>query len=233
MRPVERGENTTVFSEYQEAKRLLIDRLGMYCSYCERRLSGGLAVEHILPKGNPDYAHLELQWGNFLLSCINCNSHKKTIAKTVLDKYFWVHLDNTFMALQYLPGGRVAINSNLDEAQQQKAARTIAMFKLDLCPPEDLETRDPKARDLRWMERKFVWELAQEEWQELQTDDSASRRNSIVKLAVSRGFWSVWMTVFKDDPDMLERFINAFAGTAKSCFDPVTFQPIPRVGGAI
>ncbi len=232
MRPVERGENTKVFAEYQEAKRDLIDRLGAYCSYCERPMSGGLAVEHILPKGDAEYFSLELVWGNFLLSCINCNSHKKGIAKTVLDEYFWVHLDNTFMVLEYLSGGRVAINPNLDDTQKKKAARTIAMFKLDLCPPEDLETRDPKARDLRWLNRKNVWEVAQEERQELVQENTASRRNATAKIAVSRGFWSVWMTVFKDDPDMLERFIKAFPGTA-NCFDPITFQPTARVAGAI
>jgi uncharacterized protein (TIGR02646 family) len=233
MRPVQRGANHTVFAEYQEAKRDLIDRLGSYCSYCERLLPGGLAVEHILPYSNPEYSHLELNWENFLLSCINCNSHKKIIAKIVLDEYFWVHLDNTFLVLEYLSGGRIAVNPNLNEAQKQKATKTIAMFKLDLCPPEDLETRDPKARDLRWMQRKNVWELAQEERQELLTETSPSRRKATVEIAKSRGFWSIWMTVFKDDPDMLERLINAFAGTAKSCFDPVTFQPVPRVGGAI
>lgn len=36
-----------------------------------------------------------------------------------------------------------------------------------------------------------------------------------------------WMTVFADEPDMLNRLIDAFEGTrASGCFDPVTTRPV-------
>ena len=38
-------------------------------------------------------------------------------------------------------------------------------------------------------------------------------------LVPSKGFFSVWMTVFRDHCDMLERFIQAFRGTDSSSFD--------------
>jgi hypothetical protein len=44
-------------------------------------------------------------------------------------------------------------------------------------------------------------------------------RKQIVLNAQGRGFFSVWMTVFKNDPDMLNRLINAFPGTSGDCFD--------------
>ncbi len=44
-------------------------------------------------------------------------------------------------------------------------------------------------------------------------------RRSIVDHATARGYWSVWMTVFIDEPDMRKRFIESFNGTCKVCFD--------------
>jgi hypothetical protein len=57
-------------------------------------------------------------------------------------------------------------------------------------------------------------------------------RQQIVDTALGRGFWSVWMTVFKDDPDMLQRFIDAFAGTCRDCFD-ISGNPIARQKGQL
>lgn len=54
----------------------------------------------------------------------------------------------------------------------------------------------------------------------------------IVETAKTRGFLSVWMTVFAEDTDMLKRFIYSFEGTCQSCFND-QFQPIPRPGGAL
>ncbi|TGO03282.1 hypothetical protein PN36_09260 [Candidatus Thiomargarita nelsonii] len=41
---------TKQYSEYQQARPDLIERLGEYCSFCEGRIAANLAVEHILPK---------------------------------------------------------------------------------------------------------------------------------------------------------------------------------------
>lgn len=40
------------------------------------------------------------------------------------------------------------------------------------------------------------------------------------------------MTVFRNDPDMRNRLIRAFPGTATNCFDPQG-APVPRPGGQI
>lgn len=39
------------------------------------------------------------------------------------------------------------------------------------------------------------------------------------ELAPATGFFSVWMTVFSQHPEMRRGFINAFPGTAPDCFD--------------
>jgi hypothetical protein len=40
------------------------------------------------------------------------------------------------------------------------------------------------------------------------------------------------MHVFADDPDMRRRFIDAFPGTARDCFD-TSGNPVNRPGGRI
>ena len=63
-------------------------------------------------------------------------------------------------------------------------------------------------------------------------NDNTKMRNFIVMNAKTQGFWSIWMTVFQDDPDMLNRLIKAFPGTSRQCFDS-NAQPVHRHGGAI
>ena len=55
-------------------------------------------------------------------------------------------------------------------------------------------------------------------------------RQQITCTATGHAYWSIWMTVFKDDPDMLKRFIEAFPGTCQDCFDS-NCNPIPRPNG--
>jgi hypothetical protein len=57
------------------------------------------------------------------------------------------------------------------------------------------------------------------------------------KLAVSTGFFSIWMTVFAGDIDMRTRLIDAFSGTRDSgCFDDKTTAPVcpaPNLDGLL
>jgi uncharacterized protein (TIGR02646 family) len=224
MRPVERGTTSQMFSEYQQARGLLIARMGEYCSYCEMRLGASLAVEHVQPKDlNPALA---LVWENFLLGCTNCNSTKGK-QDIVLADYFWADQDNTARAFEYAAGGFVRVSPVLDATEQAKAQRTMGLVGLEKCPPIHAE-----AADRRWSNRREAWDVAQRSRKRLGGFDTPQMREEIVENALGRGFWSVWMTVFADDPDMLKRFIVAFPGTA-NCFDPNTFLPTPRAGGAL
>lgn len=45
---------------------MLIERMGEYCSFCERNVSAGLAVEHIRSKDTNE--PLRNEWTNFLLA---------------------------------------------------------------------------------------------------------------------------------------------------------------------
>jgi len=231
MRPIERGSCPTdaagvpkVFSNYQDARGDLINRLGEYCSFCEARLGASLAVEHMLAKNL--HPHLERDWNNFLLACTNCNSTKGS-KNLVLSDYYWPDRDNTARAFIYLTGGLVRVNTNLTDAEQQQAVKTLNLTGLDRIPGND-----PAMKDRRWLNRRKAWEIAERSLQHLKNNDMPSMREQIVDTATTRGFWSVWMSVFRQDTDMLERFINAFEGTCRLCFDD-QFQLVPRPRGAL
>ncbi|MEA5467711.1 HNH endonuclease [Spirulina sp. 06S082] len=231
MRPILKGErpldsegNSKVFKQYQDARGDLIDRLGQYCSYCEMKIPTALAVEHIQPK--KIYPELELEWNNFLLACPNCNSTKKDKDISLEDCY-WPHIDNTFRAFLYLKGGLIHLNPILTQEEQQKARTTIELVGLQK------ESKSDKTRsDRRLSNRRETWDIAERSLRNLQANNTLGMRELIVSTMETSGFWSVWMTVFKDDPDMLNRFIAAFPGTCQECFDSLG-KPVPRPRGRL
>jgi len=239
MRPVDRGciplddsDKPKEFSEYKDARWDLIDRLGEYCSYCEMPLNASLAVEHVKPKKHhPD---LELQWNNFLLACTNCNSTKSS--KDInLDDYYWPDKDNTIRAIEYQEGGIVGANTDLSQEKQDKARATIELTGLNRRPP----CNAPAASDRRLRNRRDAWGKAKrslQNWQRaVQRADSQfmrDMRDQIIISVQAKGFWSVWMTVFRNYPDMRRRFIESFPGTSQECFDD-NCNAICRPGGAI
>ena len=104
MRSVQRGPRPTgndgsriSFQKYGQAKgplrEHLIERIGEYCSYCER--CGDLHVEHVIPKSKAK--NLETEWSNLLLGCVNCNSRKSN-KNDSRDGYLWPDRDDTFNA---------------------------------------------------------------------------------------------------------------------------------------
>lgn len=233
MRPIVRGNwpkndqgEDIQFSDYTEARAELIRRLGEYCSYCEMHLDASLAVEHVQPKKPPGANNIDqtrfLNWNNFLLACTNCNATKGN-TDVVLEHYLWPDQDNTFRALQYLEGGLVAPASDGD--LRKKAQNTIRLLGLDKTP-----LNDPRASDRRWNNRRETWDIAQRSRARLLTCNTVEMRAQIVDSATGRGYWSVWMTVFQDDPDMRQRLINSFDGTCAACFDAVG-TPVAREGG--
>ncbi|MCX6582161.1 MAG: HNH endonuclease [Candidatus Aminicenantes bacterium] len=225
MRPIEKGKNSKTFNQYQDAKGDLIVRLGNYCSYCERELPASLAVEHVQPKSlHPD---LLLKWDNFLLACINCNSTKDD-TDVQLENYLWPDKDNTFLAFVYSEGGRITVNDKLADRQKKCAQNILDLVGLQKRPRSD----DLKKSDMRWMQRKEAWDKAVRSLKRLKEDDRKGFREQIAETTDSAGHWSIWMTVFKDDRDMLRRFIKTFRGTSEECFDK-SGAPIPRKSGIV
>ncbi len=236
MRPVRRNTSpeTTDYSDYKNAKTALIGRIASgiingvklksYCSYCERAIDTNLAVEHIEPKdGTYGKPHLIGRWNNFLLACVNCNSTKG--AKEVISSDIYLpDRDNTFIAFSYQADGNVKPSSDTDT----KAFSTLSLVGLN---KELRETYDADgfliAQD-RASQRLNIWGLAESSLDDyLLNPTNQTVKNLIVKNMILGGFFSIWMTVFNNYPDMKLLFINAMNGTAESgCFDLSTAQNI-------
>ncbi len=237
MRPVTRGETPVdgdgediVFTNYSHARRELIARMGQYCSYCEMKMDSSLHVEHIQPKrpsgAKKNIVTRELNWDNFLLACTNCNSTKGNTEVKLVD-YYWPESDNTFRALAYSEGGLVSSASFLSLGQKAIAVNTIKLTGLDKQPGNH-----PADSDRRLQNRRETWDIATEFKIDLTMDDSAAMRRGIIRAAKGYGYWSIWMTVFQDDSDILNRLVKAFPGTAGDCFDGAG-KPVARPLGQI
>ncbi|RLD56659.1 MAG: HNH endonuclease [Bacteroidetes bacterium] len=219
--PVDKNGNNIELSPYGKAKPFLTDRIGDYCSYCERPgYYAALEVEHILPKSLPQYKHLEENWHNFLLGCKNCNPIKG-IKVHPFEKIFLPDRDNTFFAIKILEGGLITINENLGEDDKTKIRNFIDLIGLDRRPGSPNYSN----KDYRWRERKKVWDIAIRYLEKFENKNADIE--TIIDLAKGWGFWSVWMTVFKNQPDVINNLIKQFPGCCPKCFDQ-NLKPVPR-----
>jgi uncharacterized protein (TIGR02646 family) len=199
MRPVERGPAPCEFKAYQEAAPYLKERLGRYCSYCERAIPTQLAVEHVSPKSiDPAKA---LDWNNFLLACANCNSTKAATSVNELD-VLRPDQHDTFGALRYAESGSVKPSA----AHDAKAAGLIRLVGLDRTPATATNA------DHRFDDRLEAWGKA------VIAKDLISKsgveRPLAIEIVKGHGHWSIWMTVFADDAAMQASLIAAFPSTA-------------------
>ena len=229
MRPITRGKSPQPvdYGNYRNAFADLVSRLGPYCSYCERRMQTHLAVEHIQPTGLPAYASLEGRWDNFLLGCINCNSTKKD-KDVVLASVVLPDRDNTAAAYDYTSDGKVSAGAGLSPVLAKMAAGTLSLCGLDKGPSQVKDENGQLVAIDRFNQRRETWGIALNSKDELRQSPTDNVRRLIVDLARNSGFFSIWMQVFDDDPDMRQRLIHAFPGTARDCFAPDTRLVTPR-----
>lgn len=214
MRPITKGLAPSVYAKYQDAIADLEKHYGKYCSYCERYFPGNLAVEHVSPK-SLDPAR-ETDWSNFLIACSNCNSIKSD--QPTNDKDFvWPDKDNTHLAIEYTAGGLVKPSSTLAPRLAKRVTALIELVGLDRHPGQPPE-KQPASRDDRYKQREEAWAVAQRARAALAVADHPLSRQAFVDSAVSRGFVSIWLSVFHDDPDMRRRLVEAHPGTARDCF---------------
>lgn len=214
MRPVERGTAPREYANYRNAIADLENRLGRYCSYCERRLPTSLAVEHMAPK--IIHRDREVEWDNFLLGCTNCNSVKDD--RDVLDDdILWPDRHNTMLALTYSPGGFVRLAEGLGPELRRRAQALIDLVGLDRHGSHG--GQQPARRDRRWEDREEAWataEACRDRFESLGEFEEA--RDLVIEVAKGHGFFSVWFAVFDRHADVRLELIDAFPGTAASCF---------------
>lgn len=210
------------YAEYGDAKQPLAANLGQYCSYCECAIPSiaNVEVEHLEPKGD---GGSESAWTNFLISCKCCNTVKPKKDIKIADSH-WPHLDNTFIDFIYDAGGRVRVNPELEEEAKKKAEKLYDNFKLGRYPDTGFL---PSDADDRWKGRMETWNLAEK--YKARYDSGTMLLEDIVEMALSKGFWSVWFTVFEGIDDVRKALIATFPGTSAECFDAKNhFSPIVR-----
>lgn len=230
MRPITRGVSPQPddFANYRDAFGPLQRRLGPYCSFCERRIVTQLAVEHIQPKDEHLYPQLEGTWDNYLLGCVNCNSTKGH-EDVRLESIYLPDRDNTLAAFTYLPDGTIQPALAGDVI----AANTLALTGLDRSVRQVFDENGRLIAADRITQRMEAWLTARRAKDRLRRNPNEDLKDTIVELAAKEGFFSIWMTVFADVPEMRRRFIEAFPGTALDCFNANLDHVSPRPGNGL
>jgi hypothetical protein len=250
MRPVDRGKKPAGYdpdlgqlalgdpdkiTDYKKAKQFLVDVLGPYCSYCERRIPTLLAVEHVLPKSATvnTYAHLALDWNNFLLGCVNCNSKKKDYDSD-RTRHLWPDEHNTFLAFQYEDTGLVKVNnSNLTtQALRDEAQRVLDCCGLNLNHSKHWKKKKGKQGALeRFGQRSATITEAKASFARYKSKPSKEMAEQIASTAVGFGFFSIWLDIFESEPDVKVEILRAYKLSSSKCFDQITGDPLPHPTG--
>jgi len=237
MRPLDKGSTPLAddgspkqVSGYREWRKDLKNRTGYYCAYCNIPLSHALQVEHVCPK-NPlpgDLQGSELDWENMLLACGPCNNAKDNnpIAEVYMPEEQNSLLPFVSEQVQNSPRHRIIqVKDTLSEPQEQKAEKTIRLFKW-----QEVDERDAIV-DLRAEKRQTAHKAVQSTFEiylMLKSIDIQKATGHLGDVVKQTGFFLLWFEAFEGEPEALKAIIDAVPGTAQDCFDPVTYQPIPR-----
>lgn len=201
------------FTDWTRAIPPLVERTGPYCHLCEMRVTNPIAIEHLFFKDG--YPRLKDHWNNFLLACYYCNSRKgnKRLLAPYRKKYFWPHLHNTITKFEYPVDGSVRPKSDLSSYDQECAQRTIALYCLDA------EVTANGNQDQRRLERLETIKIAIDLLLDFQRGKVEIR--AIVDVARSRGFFSIWYSLFYHNPEVRKALVEApdFHLAETMCFD--------------
>lgn len=232
IKPVNKGAKLGPFREYGLAKADLIERLGEFCSYCERKGDPqDLHVEHIYPKD--PHPMLERNWSNFLLSCSTCNSYKNSALGNgrqtkLLSKSLWPHIDNTGNAFDYDQHGRVTISAGISAANGVLAAETLRLTGLGRTPAVAATFHAKGIAYDSTRKREEAWAIAADALNLYQSNRTAAQLAALVRTARLTGYFSIWMTVFHAEVLVRRELIVAFRACA-ACYDPTTTALVARM----
>lgn len=73
----------------EELRKSLVSEQGALCCYCGKRILGDhhSIIEHLYPKGNEKYSHLQLEYNNLLCSCDGGESERSGKPKSEKRKF--------------------------------------------------------------------------------------------------------------------------------------------------
>jgi uncharacterized protein (TIGR02646 family) len=213
------------YDPWSSAKDHLEENIGSYCSYCEKVIEDEAAhIEHVQSKAAHLYPHLQFSWSNFLFSCQRCNgTDNKGVKDVVLGAVHLPHQNNTYMSISYGIDGLVTVNPTLNGLSMKHAVELIELVGLHKRPG----ILGYKPADKRWTRRRTTYRIAEEKLKQFNAGNINVQ--TIVDLALARGYFSIWFTLFRDHPIVRQALINSFPGTDSSCFDPINdYNPINR-----
>lgn len=234
LRPIDKGPSPgTPPLDQDKSKELLRERLGDYCSFCECRVTQLMELEHKVPqnlavKGHVTWAEIDC-WENYTLACKSCNLCKSGTDTRPLGAYLWPDSDNPLCFLTYDRDQALVPLPNLTPEAHKRVLRTIQLLGLDR---DDRSPKRATSKDKRYVLRRSAWRASEEliqltkDYPGIETQPSG--RASIQRLVLEMGFFSVFYTAFKNHPHLRQIVLDAFPGTARSCFHPQTGEPIAR-----
>ncbi len=115
--------------ETKEAFRKMTRERCSFCTGLISSFSDAMTIEHIRTKR--DYPRKIFQWSNLLCACSTCNNKRGTkayIPGKYLDPTKLPDVEKYFC---YEPDGRITVNEDLDEAEKERAAYMIKLYRLD------------------------------------------------------------------------------------------------------
>ncbi|RMG26845.1 MAG: HNH endonuclease [Bacteroidetes bacterium] len=206
MRAIEKGESPRQYHQYRDARDELVQHIGPYCSYCEMRVNNMLEIDHVVPVS---HGGEETSWENFLLSCRYCNAIKGN-QNASREGFLWPDIDHTQLAFEYNEIYIIRPHNQLPDQVRQYAHHTINLMGLNRRPGSENE---PTPGDRRWQQRLEVWNIAKESLKDWEASSTDAMAQQIARTAAGHGFYSVWLTVFREVQTVLEHINQIFPGT--------------------
>jgi uncharacterized protein (TIGR02646 family) len=206
-----------VYASYAQAKDDLRDRIGSFCSYCEMNIENQPDIEHVSPKStNPN---LETSWSNFLLACKPCNIIKSNNNQ---DRAGYVFPDthNTAFLYEYSIKD-IKVRDDLDDDIKELATATFDLVQLN-------RKLDTSGRiDDRAIARLNSWNKAQDALVDLlELPNNAAMIRQTARSC--NGFFTMWIQVFQDHPEVKRNILNNVNGTALDCYNQ-NINPIENI----
>jgi hypothetical protein len=134
-----------------------------------------------------------------------------------VEEFLWPDRYNTALAYTYdygVPKVHETLLETVDPSGDilNKAQNLFELVKLDNQPK--LGEKDRRAR-----QRNKVFTQARDSLADYLESKNEAMLRQIIRTAVSAGFFSVWMNVFRDEPEVLKALIDAFPGTVKTFYN--------------
>lgn len=228
------------YKPWGKAKSDLINEIGSFCSYCEKKVNrSSLHIEHIKGKNVKNnagvliYDGLKYRWDNFLIACCNCNSVKanKDIALT---NPFLPHQNNLLHFIEIGTGGIIKIKNGVTGNNHTRTTAFINLVGLDREPSHPNYSEN----DDRWENRLEVLDLAKRQFDKYTSIPKQTDLESIICLAKEKGFFSVWYYQFLGHNEVIDALINGstfsglniepFKGTHKASFETANYTTLQR-----